>query len=222
MVGNLSSYVCEIITSVSDLWKSSTVEGTTESLVSQATRNAVTNQNLESYSSWDELYEDLHNHNNPDSGILYFDGSRSTSSTITLDTMTVPSGAWTLIVENAQLNLTGNISYDTTTDVTDMPSVAFVVLGGDIYIGRNAKEISGVFYTDQAFNGEERSAVTDELTIYGSIYGYVQPLLDSANYVGPPTLDGGGIVVRYDSRIILNTPPALSEYVDVNTEQGVN
>jgi hypothetical protein len=221
LIGNLSSYVCEIVTSVSELWKSESVEGTTESVVSQATRNAETTQLLDSYNTWDELYNDLYNHNNPDSGILYFDGDESQSGTITLGQIEIPEGAWTLIVENAQLNITQDISYGTGSP-TNMPSMAFITLGGDIYIGSGAHEIVGVYYTDQAFDGDERSAVSDDLTIYGSIYGYIQPLLNAANYVGPPTLDGGGIVVRYDSRIILNTPPALSEYVDINTEQAVN
>jgi len=29
-------------------------------------------------------------------------------------------------------------------------------------------------------------------------------------------------VIKYDIRILLNTPPGLSEYVDINTEKGVN
>lgn len=221
-VGNLSSYVCEIITSVSDLWKSATVEGTTESVVDQATRNAETTQSLSEYDTWNELYNDLYNQNNPDSGILYYQGSGE-GDVVTLNSMTVPNGAWTLIVRDATLKIAGNIDYQTEqVDATNMPSIAFVVLGGDVYVSKATREMVGVYYTDQAFNGDERSAVTDDLTIYGSVYGYIQPLLDQANYVGSPTLDGGGVVVRYDSRIILNTPPGLSEYVDVNTEQAVN
>ncbi len=229
LIGNLSSYVCEIITTVSDLWKSDTVEETTEDRVSQATRNAETLQTSTSndFSSWDSLVTTLSNQNNPDSGILYFDGDQSSTGTISLDAdITVPTGAWTLVVENADLNIEYNIEYGSLDDPTDMPSIAFVVVGGDIHIGNDAHDLVGVYYTDQSFNGDingdERSAVSGDLTFYGSIYGHIQPLLDAANYVGPATLDGGGIVVRYDSRIILNTPPGLSEYVDIYTEQAVN
>jgi hypothetical protein len=233
LISNLSSYVCEIITSVSDLWKSATVESTTKNRVSQATRNTTTNQSssVNSFSNWNDLESTLKNQNNPNSGILYYDGTMSAdyssdtslnAATLTLGSITVPDGAWTVIVENADLQLTGDIDYGGTGDMSNIPSIAFVVLGGDIHITTGAHELSGVFYTDQSFTGTERSAVDDPLTFYGSVYGNIQALLDAARYVGPPTLDGGGIVVRYDSRIILNTPPGLSEYVDINTQQGVN
>jgi hypothetical protein len=222
LISNLSSYVCEIVTSVSDLWKKTSVEQTTDDRITQSTRNVVTNQTSGTnyFSNWNDLKNTLQNQNNPDSGILYFDGSLSNE--ITLAGIEIPHGAWTLIVENATLKITGDITYTATTDYTNMPSMAFVVTGGDIYVQNTAQELSGVYYTDQSFTGNERSAVNEPLTFYGSIYGHIQPLLDAARYVGPPTLDGGGIVVRYDSRIILNTPPGLSEYVDVDTQQGVN
>jgi hypothetical protein len=220
--GSLSSYVCEIVLEVSDLWKEATVAGSTAGQVSQATRNAETNPaGLTTFSTWDELYGALHNPNNPDSGILYFDGSKD-GNVLTLGGITIPSGAWTLIVENADLNIVEDLQYASTTDYSNIPSAAFLVLGGDIFIQNTAEDLVGVYYTDQSFTGNDRSPVNEPLEILGSVYGNVQPLLDAAKYVGPPTLDGGGIVVRYDSRIILNTPPALSEYVDVQTEQAVN
>ncbi|MBU0981092.1 hypothetical protein KKC94_00185 [Patescibacteria group bacterium] len=222
LVGNLSSYVCEIVNTVSDLWKREVVEETQESQVSLSTRNVETNQgNQTSFNSWDSLYSALHNTNNPNSGILYYQG-KGGDDTITISNIEVPEGAWTLIVTDATLKIASDIRYSNTFTAPNIPSIAFIVQGGDIYITTGAHQLVGVYYTDQNFTGDERSAVNDPLTFYGSIYGNIQPLLDVANYVGPATLDGAGIVVRYDSRIILNTPPGLSEYVDVSTEKGVN
>jgi len=224
LLGNLSSYVCEIFTSVSNLWKESSVESTTDEHLSQATRNVSTNQVSDQYSSWNDLLA-LSNTNNPDSHILYFDGSKSTTGTLELTgEITVPAGAWTLIVENADLQINKDITYATvdSSDYNDLPSMAFVVTGGDIFIENTASNLVGVYYTDQSFDGTDRSAVYGQLFVDGSLYGNLQPLLDACNYVGPPTQEGGGLVVRYDSRILLNTPPSLSEYVDVDTEKSTN
>ncbi len=227
LIGNLSSYVCEIVAKVTDLWAKSSVESTTNENVSQATRNADTNQvsSDSTYSTWDELVAALTNENNSGSHILYFDGSISDDEQMTLANLTVPAGAWTIIVKDADLKLTGNIEYATVSNPADyknLPSVAFVVEGGDIFIDDSARRLVGVYYTDQKFDGEERSAVDEQLEVDGSFYGNIQTLIERAKYVGPPTIDGGGIVIRYDSRIILNTPPALSDYVNINTEKGVN
>lgn len=220
LIGNLSSYVCEIVSSVSAIWQSSIVESTTETQVAQSIRNAETNQSLNVFKDWNTLKSQLSNQNNPNSGILYFDGSKSDS--ITLGAITVPEGAWTLIVENADLIIDSNIQYADSSNFRNLPSIAFIVLGGDIHIDNDALNLVGVYYTDQSFTGDERSAVNEPLEIHGSIYGHVQPLLDAAKYVGSPRLDEGGVQVYYDQRIILNTPPGLSEYADISTEEAVN
>lgn len=233
VIGNLSSYVCEIVAKVSEIWSSTTVESTTDSRIDQATRNADTNQvaSDSTYSTWEELQAALTNENNSESNILYFNGDLSTDGKMTLGDLTVPgditvpAGAWTIVVQNADLHLTENMAYASMSnpgDYKNMPSVAFVVQGGDIYIHSSALRLVGVYYTNQKFDGDERSAVNEQLTVDGSFYGNIQTLIDRANYVGPPTIDGGGVVIRYDSRILLNTPPGLSEYVDINTEKAVN
>lgn len=229
LIGNLSSYVCEIVTSVTDLWKMSSVETTTESHVSQAIRNASTNQvaGNSTYTNWDQLVNALTNINNRDSHILYFNGDLSTAGVMTLGSITVPCGAWTIIVENATLDIAGDISYATSCSDSsninqNMPSIAFVVQGGDINFETSSYHNVGVYYTNQDLTGVERSPVNGQLTVDGSLYGNVQPLINACRYVAPPNTEGGGLVVRYDSRILLNTPPSLSEYVDVSTEKGIN
>jgi hypothetical protein len=222
IIGNLSSYVCEIVNKVSDIWSRDVIEERTEFFVSQEIRNVDTDQNGASnmsFSDWDTLVSTLDNNNNPNSKILFYEGS---GDTLTLGRLTVPEGAYTLIVENADLVLSGDITYANSTNFNNLPSVAFVVLGGDIHITTGAHELHGVFYTNQAFTGTTRSAVYDDLVIYGSVYGNIDQLLEAADYVGSPTVDGGGIVIRYDSRILLNTPPGLSDYVNVNSQKAVN
>lgn len=227
LIGNLSSYVCEIVAKVTDLWAKTSVESTTDSRLSQATRNTDTSQvsSDSTYTSWDELEAALTNKNNSDSNILYFDASLSYAGKMTLGSLTVPAGAWTVIVEGGDLDLSGNISYANVSSASgykNLPSIAFVVQDGDIFIQDSALRLVGVYYTNQKFDGDERSAVDEQLTVEGSFYGNIQTLIERAKYVGPPTIDGGGIVIKYDSRIILNTPPALSDYVNINTEKGVN
>ncbi|MEK9157549.1 MAG: hypothetical protein AAB448_05485, partial [Patescibacteria group bacterium] len=120
LIGNLSSYVCEIVTEVSDLWKRSTIEETQESQISLSVRNADTLQSSRTtFASWDELAGDLKNQNNPTSGVLYYKGDPSSSTdSITLKNIVVPEGAWTLIVEDADLVLSSNISYATSTGIS--------------------------------------------------------------------------------------------------------
>ncbi len=223
-ISNLSSYVCEIFSTVSEIWDSATITEITVEHVYEEVRNAETIQTQQglynhSFNSWKELQQILSNQNNLDSGILYYLGTGETD-VITLNSkMEVEEGAWTLIVENATLRINEDIVY---LNNTYESSIAFIVINGDIDIGVGAEILNGVYYTDQGFTGDWRSPVTGQLTIYGSIYGDVSELLTKANYVGSPNLDGGGIVVYYDSRILLNTPPGLAEYVDVNSEQAVN
>ncbi len=226
IIANLSSYVCEIVVSVADLWKSSTVESTTSSQISQAVRNAETRQSTlnGTVSSWETLVNALSNNNNPESGVLYYQGS---GESLTLGNLNVPNGAWTLIVTNADLHITGNILYEDAgagTDYRNLPSFAIIVEGGDIDISANVSEINAFMVTDQKFTGEARSEVDQQLVIRGSLYGNVQELFNSARYVGSPStnIPGGGLVIYYDETIILNTPPYLNEKVDIYSEETVN
>ncbi len=222
-IGNLSSYVCEVMSQAGSLLGQKVVEKGTTDRSAAGTQSALTYQGAStSFSSWESLMV-LKNNNNPNSGILYFTGNGSNS--ITLGNIVVPAGAWTLVVDNADLVIGGNITYAPTADFRNIPSIAFIVNGGNVLVKNNVRTMSGVYYTDQnidTLGGAQRSAVTDSLEILGSVYGNIQPLLDKANYVGSPSEDGGGVTIRYDERILLNTPPLLSEVVDIQTHQAIN
>lgn len=220
LVGNISSYICEIRNQQSTLIDRPNVENQTNVNVSSAIRNAETNQGSETrFSSWAEL-ERLKNLNNPNNGVLYFDGSKVDE--IVLDSIVVPEGAWVLVVENADLRLRGNITYAESSNFAKIPSLGVIVVDGDIYIEDSARTLSGFYYTNQDFDGDQRSAVNEPLTIIGSLYGNVQKLIDAAEYVGPPRDNGGGVSVYYDSRILINAHPVLSEYVNVRSEEAIN
>jgi len=79
----------------------------------------------------------------------------------------------------------------------------------------------GVYYVEggSITSIGERDPIGEQLRIYGSVYGDIDELIAKSNFVGPPELDHGSIVIRYDERVILNTPPGLSEYVDFSSEE---
>ena len=57
---------------------------------------------------------------------------------------------------------------------------------------------------------------SSRLTIYGSIYGNIEPLLQKRRFAGEPGKDEGSIVIRFDERIILNTPPGLEDVLKLD------
>ena len=219
LIGNISSFVCEVVIEVSDIWSREVVEATQESQVSLSTRNVRTLQDTSrsnpSFSSWSDLRGTLYNLDNPNSNILYYEGD---GDTITLNRMELDEGQYTLIVKNANLRFNGDFSYGNKDPLNNPASMAFIVQDGDIYIGHNARVLNGIFYTDQKFDGDERDAVDEPLTFIGAVAGAIDTLLDKANYVGPGTLDGAGITVRFDSTLLFATPPATSEFIQL--EEG--
>ena len=56
---------------------------------------------------------------------------------------------------------------------------------------------------------------TTPLTIYGNLIGDVNNLFSNRTGVGDIKKDEGSVTIRYDERIILNTPPGISELIDV-------
>ena len=53
------------------------------------------------------------------------------------------------------------------------------------------------------------------LTIYGSLIGDVYDLFNERTGIGDPRKDEGSVTIRYDERIILNTPPGISELINI-------
>ena len=137
----------------------------------------------------------------------------------------IEEGAHTFIIDGGNLNINADISYrdipfNELRNPNDLPSVAFIVLnGGNVDISDNVELISGVYYVD---GGHFTGAWTDpftQLEVHGSIYGNLDRLLEQRTFAGPANYDHGNVVIRYDERIMLNTPPGLEEYVDIDSQR---
>ncbi|MBU0667983.1 hypothetical protein KJ835_02560, partial [Patescibacteria group bacterium] len=135
------------------------------------------------------------------------------------------------------LYIDGNIHYTGTClktqlcTVRDIASLAFIVLNGNIYVDKDVTEMSGVFFvqegttdgTGRIFSNDgtstDESASYEKLTVYGSIYGDIDPLFNKRFFAGDPANEDGGIVIRFDERVILNTPPALRDVLNLSQTQ---
>ncbi|MBU1019515.1 hypothetical protein KJ764_06140, partial [Patescibacteria group bacterium] len=216
-----------------NIWEIAQIEDTTKSHISRATYNyniATPLTGPANIWNWSDL-EQYENLNNPEENIYYLDQTLNVNGPLT-----VPEGAHTVIVENGDLNIGAyaNIRYEDAqfgfnhytykddADYGNLASVAFVVLNGNININHSVSDMVGVYYVDNGglYNsGAERDPIGEQLRIYGSVYGDIENLMLESGFVGPPELDHGAIVIRYDERVILNTPPGLSEYVDFYSEK---
>ncbi|EKD64379.1 MAG: hypothetical protein ACD_51C00015G0001, partial [uncultured bacterium] len=239
ILNSFSSYITELFYATQDDWLVASIIESSENHIARAMYNFNTITPVTTdmtATDWDDL-EALKNENNLAEEIYYFDGNNNTNDLTIGDgsNFTVPQGAHTIIVENGDLYIQSNIKYidanfgfnyylyESDADYTALASLAIIVLNGDIYIDPNVTDLSGVFYMDsgsmQSEGGVTRGAIGDQLRIYGSVYGDIDPIIEDSGFVGPPELDHGSIVIRYDERVILNTPPAISEYIDVYSEK---
>lgn len=141
-------------------------------------------------------------------------------------------GAKTFIVEDGNLIIKNNIKYGPcpageTCTVNDTASLAFIVLNGSVYIDHSVTEIAGVFFVQEGEDlksgrfysgtGPDNFGVDsmETLKVTGSVYGDIDPLFGSRKYAGDPLSGDGGIVIRFDQRIILNTPPGLRDVLNL-------
>ena len=151
-------------------------------------------------------------------------------------------GAKTYIIEDGDLIINKNIKYGAcpagkNCTVRETASLAFIVLNGSVYIDPSVTEIAGVYFVQEGdksadsykqnsgrfFSGappDEYDQDSDKtLKVTGSIYGDIDPLFANRKYAGDPTLGQGGIVIRFDERIILNTPPGLRDVLNLSATE---
>ncbi|MFA6436324.1 MAG: DUF4215 domain-containing protein, partial [Candidatus Gracilibacteria bacterium] len=235
-VGRFSSYICEMLSDV-----------TTVTTWSKATIQEIQNANIAAITP----YEDNLNTDDADSytvknfedlsaihGVVQSNEKQNVYKVTGKDLIfdlginRIPSGAYTFIVEDGDLIINSNIEYlggdsfdmNTVTDLSSIPSIAFIVLGGDVYVENNVTEMVGVYYIEarDGKGGNLTGRWTDpftKLVIRGSVYGNIESLLENRTYAGPANYDQGNVVLRYDERVLLNTPPGLEEFVDVQSEE---
>lgn len=148
--------------------------------------------------------------------------------TVNYGALGIDSGSRTYIVENGDLIINGNIKYKNTVfdpaNTKQIPSIAFIVINGNIQIAPTVTELSGVFVTINANKpgtGKILGKGTSDkmLKITGSVYGDIEPLFDSRSYVGNAKKGQATIVINFDGRIFYNMPPGLKEILEITPEQ---
>jgi cysteine-rich repeat protein len=238
-INELQSDVQEIVFDLQTVWQRATIER----VISERNAEAVTRYNrdlLDSY-SFDDSQVIIKNLNDLNNDIQLQQLKTSKQNVYEIDgkdlvfalNQPVPEGAYTFIVRNADLRIRRNIVYQDipeshgqfqVANLKDIPSIAFIVINGDIHVENNpphqvVTKMAGVYYVQ---GGELSGDWTDPFTkleIKGSVYGNINSLLENRTFAGPANYDHGNVVIRYDERILLNTPPGLEEYVDIESER---
>ncbi len=177
-------------------------------------------------------------------GIYYYKG---TGDTLTIDRngLKIPegSGALTIIVENADLQINGDIQY--TSDGTppsttkEIASLGVIVINGNMYVAPEVKNLAGAYFIQRLptispakpdytkgniISGNKTYPGTNsdnQLTINGSVYGNIGPLFEHRTAAGDIENDEGAITIRYDQRIIQNPPAGLRELLGTFTQSQI-
>lgn len=143
-------------------------------------------------------------------------------------------GAKTFIVEDGDLIINKDIMYGTdgtAYSVNQTASMAFIVLNGKVIVSPEVKTLSGVYFVQEGdrlnsgrlFSGSVEGVDSYEpLTVYGSVYGDIDPLFRHRLFAGDPGKEESSMLIRFDQRIILNTPPVLKDVLNVSQVQVAN
>lgn len=178
-------------------------------------------------------YQDIVN-----AGRVYYYKGSGTGSTLTINQLDIPegSGALTIIVENADLQINGNISYTAglPADTVDkISSLGVIVLDGNMYVAPGVEELDGAYFVQRTdsknlmygniLSGSKSHLVPSGkmLTIKGSVYGNIGPLFMNRQAAGDIAKDQGAITIRYDQRIIQNPPAGMAELLGTFSQSQI-
>ncbi len=220
---NLSSQICEVSMVPGLVWTKDQINNSIKLNIDKLTR---WNSGINPSSKITQL-TDIKFLNKT---VYYYKGSGSGSETVTINKLEIPegSGAMTVIIEDADLQINGNIQYtgqdDPNLSADQISSLGVIVLNGNMYVDPNVEKLAGAYFIQREdendmtkgniFSGTKNNPqqYSDKfLTINGSIYGNIGPLMQHRLAAGDATQDEGSITIRYDQRMIQNTPPGLSE-----------
>lgn len=221
---NLSSQICEVKLQPGTSWQQKTIVNDIEENKTRISRwepDYIGDVTMSSV-KLDSMYEDKQVYHVKD-GDLTVDQPYILSD---------GEGAKTFIVENGDLYINKNIVYDMCLPdrqpctVNDVASLAFIVLNGSVYVDPDVTEMSGVFFVQEGERTDSgrlyslnNESSYNQLVVYGSVYGDIEPLFLNRLFAGDPTLEEAGIVVRFDERIILNTPPGLRDVMSYSSTE---
>lgn len=225
---NLSSQICEVKLRPGQSWEPSTIASTIQE---NTTRVSRWTPNLNAWShniSFDNLPQ-------TNTGVYHLKNANLTIGDSGSVKLNDGQGAKTFIVENGDLIIKNNITYGacvkTSCTVRDTASLAFIVLNGNVIIDPGVTEVSGVIFVQQGAKANSGKILTERdkngqpvdsynsITFYGSIYGDIQDLFTHRKFAGDPAANQGSVVIRFDERIILNTPPGLTDILQLNETQ---
>ncbi|MFA6917230.1 MAG: hypothetical protein WC285_00105 [Candidatus Gracilibacteria bacterium] len=215
---NFSSSVCEMQADVAKEWK--------EKYINEAIKT-----NITKLTRWlTSATGDVTNPSVASTGIYYIKGHNliiegTSSGTFLIGGNTTPA-AQTYIVEGGNLIINSNIVYNDSvfmlTNPKKIPSAAFIVIDGNIIIDKAVTQLDGIYMAVDT-TGEEDGQINSggqesdkTLTIRGSLIGDIYDLFSNRKAIGTnPLANEGSIVVKYDERILLNTPPGLNDLIDI-------
>jgi hypothetical protein len=220
---NFSSTICELRADVAEDWKERNIN---ESIAANVTRIARWGDNLVTTTLTN--MQSLANAKNKQSGVFVSIGKdiviNGQGGSFTIEGVDGIPAAQTYIVQGADLIINSNIEYGETNfnNPNKIPSAAFIVIDGNIEIAAGVEKIDGILMAvDLDNNGDgqviSKSNQTSDkiLTINGNLVGNVNNLFAKRIGVGDPRKDQGSVTIRYDERILLNTPPGISELVNI-------
>ncbi len=229
---NFSSSVCEMETEVATDWK--------EKYINEAIK-----ANIEKLSRFEEVTGPVtiaEAQGFMNNGVVVINGNMTVDngdSAFTISKNDTVPAAQTYIIKGGNLTINSNIKYnDSQVNILNpktIPSVAFIVIDGNIEISPDVTELDGIYMavdTEDAEDGQINptkdaagefiSTDANILTIRGSLIGDVYNLFMNRRAIGDPLKDESSITVKYDERILLNTPPGLTELIDVNQLKVAN
>lgn len=226
VAARLSSQICEVKLRTGGAWQQEVI---TNSIEENKTR--ISRWEADNISGQDATISgEIGNHETLSKYEVYH--IKDANLTMEASSLADGAGAKTIIVENGDLYINGDITYAqcNTGDCSSprsVASLAFIVLNGNIYVGPEVETMAGVYYvqegdtqnTGQLLSGNAQSQPINSfvtLAIYGSVYGDIEPLLTYRRYAGDPALEQGGIVIRFDERVVLNTPPGLRDVLNLS------
>ncbi len=226
---NFSSSICEMQAEVAENWKEENINKAIETNINKIARYGRVSGNVVLNSMNDIVNKGF---TNTQSGVFIVENGNLTIGNGFQDYIISSSGkipaAQTYIVKGGTLEIKSNIRYNdknvNPANPASFPSVAFIVIDGDIKISNDVTELNGIYMAvNGVFNNIQNLPTFENmLTVNGSLVGDVYQLFLSRRAIGDPQKDEGSITVKYDQRIILNTPPGLGELMDVNQLRVAN
>ncbi len=224
---NFSSSVCEMQAEVSELWKEENVNKAIKANIDKISRFGKISGNITLNSQNDIA---LKGFGNTSSGVFVIEnGSLTIGDSVNpyniSRTNSLPAYQ-TYIVINGDINIKSNVLYDDSgvnpAEPKSFPSAAFIAINGNINIANNVSQVNGILMASSQEEGkgqikslEGRPTFDTLLTVNGSLIGDVYDIFLNRRAIGDPLKDQGSITVRYDQRVLLNTPEGLNQLIDV-------